>query len=143
VSRRDFWRILYGLREEGVTILIATAYLDEAERCHRLALLHGGRLMHCDTPAALKARLPGALLSILTPEPRAVRAAVTHLPGVTSAVLVGDGVHVLVDDAARRIPELEQALSSAAIAHEPVVQVAPSIEDLFAALLDTAPGAAS
>ena len=61
VSRRDFWRILYGLREDGVTIVISTAYLDEAERCNRLALLHGGRALYCDTPAALKEHMPGAL----------------------------------------------------------------------------------
>ena len=73
VSRRDFWRILYDLREEGVTIVISTAYLDEAERCHRLALLHQGRLLQCDTPQALKARIPGAILLAPSTEPRAIR----------------------------------------------------------------------
>ena len=64
------------LREEGVTILISTAYLDEAERCNRLALLHGGRVLYCDTPAALKARMPGALVAISSPAGRGVRAAI-------------------------------------------------------------------
>ena len=54
VSRRDFWRILYRLLAEGVTILVATAYLDEAERCHRVGLIHQGRLLACDTPDNLK-----------------------------------------------------------------------------------------
>ena len=54
VSRRDFWKILYSLLGEGVAILTSTAYLDEAERCHRVALLHEGRLLFCDEPAALK-----------------------------------------------------------------------------------------
>ena len=57
VSRRDFWRILYELLAEGVAILTSTAYLDEAERCHRVALLHQGKLLFCDTPANLKGRL--------------------------------------------------------------------------------------
>jgi drug efflux transport system ATP-binding protein len=61
VSRRDFWGILYGLREHGTTILISTAYMDEAERCSRLALLHAGGIRHCDTPARLKRAMPGAL----------------------------------------------------------------------------------
>ena len=74
VSRRDFWRILYDLREEGVTIVISTAYLDEAERCHRLALLHEGRLLQCDTPQNLKARMPGAILLVRSPDPRGIRA---------------------------------------------------------------------
>ncbi len=55
VSRRDFWRILYELAAEGVAILTSTAYLDEAERCHRVALLNQGKLLFCDTPANLKA----------------------------------------------------------------------------------------
>jgi ABC-2 type transport system ATP-binding protein len=60
VSRRDFWRILYDLVSEGVTVVVSTAYLDEAERCHRLALLHQGRLLLCDTPARLKAGMPAS-----------------------------------------------------------------------------------
>ena len=81
VSRRDFWRILYGLREEGVTIVISTAYLDEAERCNRLALLHGGHALYCDTPAALKQRMPGALIAITSTDGRAVRAALAGASG--------------------------------------------------------------
>ena len=69
VSRRDFWRILYGLAAEGVTVLASTAYLDEAERCDRLALLHQGRLLLCDTPARLKAAMPGAVLAVTAPAP--------------------------------------------------------------------------
>ena len=106
VSRRDFWRILYGLREEGVTIVISTAYLDEAERCNRLALLHSGHALYCDTPAALKQRMPGALLAISSADGRAVRTAITGQPGVSHVLLVGDGVHAVVDDAERRIPQL-------------------------------------
>jgi ABC-2 type transport system ATP-binding protein len=140
VSRRDFWRILYSLLAEGVTILIATAYLDEAERCHRLALLDRGRLMYCDTPAGLKRRMPGALVAIASSDPRAVRGAVVGKPGVLRTVLVGDGVHLVVDDGARRIAELEQILAAQAIPHERIAEVTPTVEDLFAALLDHEPG---
>ena len=106
VSRRDFWRILYGLREEGVTIVIATAYLDEAERCNRLTLLYAGHALYCDTPAALKAHMPGALIAISSSAGRAARAAIAGAPGVSHALLVGDGVHAVADDADLRIPEL-------------------------------------
>src|SRR5664280_2353524 len=88
VSRRDFWRILYSLREEGVTILIATAYLDEAERCNRLALLHRGHVLHCDTPAALKYRMPGVLVAVSSTAGRAARTALAGLAGVTQVILV-------------------------------------------------------
>ena len=140
VSRRDFWRILYALLGEGVTIVIATAYLDEAERCHRLALLDRGRLLHCDTPAALKRRMPGALVAIASPDPRAVREAVQGRPGVATTVLVGDGIHLVVDDAPRRIAELQRLLAERAIPCERIAEVEPSVEDLFAALTNRKPG---
>jgi ABC-2 type transport system ATP-binding protein len=137
VSRRDFWRILYGLREEGVTIVISTAYLDEAERCNRLTLLHSGRALYCDTPAALKRRMPGALISISSAAGRAVRDAVSGQPGVSHALLVGDGVHAMVDNADARIPELRDVLRRAGIAFSGIAVATPSIEDVFVAMLDT------
>jgi len=139
VSRRDFWRILYSLRETGVTIVISTAYLDEAERCTRLALLHHGHLRYCDTPRRLKQLMPGALVTIASPEARDVRAAIGGLAGVSSVLLVGDGVRAVVDDDARRIPELRQALETAGIPFGAMVRAEPSIEDLFVALLKDEP----
>ncbi len=131
VSRRDFWRILYDLRESGVTIVISTAYLDEAERCHRLALLNQGRLLDCDTPAVLKSRMKGTLLSIVTGTPRLVRDAIGAVGGVGSIMLMGDAVHVVVDDARRRTPELEEVLTRAHVSFESIAAIPPTIEDLF------------
>ena len=131
VSRRDFWRILYSLLAEGVAILTSTAYLDEAERCHRVALLHQGRLLFCDTPQELKNRLHGAVLAVRSTEPRAIRDQLHGAPGISSLVMTGDGVHLVVDDAALRAPELEARLTASATPFEKVEQVAPSIEDLF------------
>lgn len=136
MSRRDFWRILYGLREEGVTILITTAYLDEAERCNRLALLHAGRILYCDTPVALKQHMPGALIVISSPAGRDVRATILGLAGVTNVILVGDGVHAVVDDPHTRIPELREALHRANVPFADIVVGEPSIEDVFVALLE-------
>ena len=131
VSRRDFWRILYELLAEGVAILISTAYLDEAERCHRVALLHQGKLLFCDLPANLKAGFGKGVLLITAPEPRRLRAELEGAPGLSSLLLIGDGLHVVVDDAARRIPEFEARLKAAHIPFDAIQQVAPSIEDLF------------
>ena len=131
VSRRDFWRILYELVAEGVTILTSTAYLDEAERCHRVALVHQGRLLFCDTPARLKAQLGKDVLSVTSVEPRSVRSRLEGAEGISSLVMTGDGVHVVVDDAAQRIPELEARLKSAGVRFDAVQQVTPTIEDLF------------
>ena len=131
VSRRDFWRILYELLAEGVAILTSTAYLDEAERCNRVALLHQGKLLFCDTPANLKAGMRKGVLSITSQDPRTLRSQLEHAQGISSLVLTGDGLHVVVDDAARRIPEFEALLKHAQVPFDAIQQVAPSIEDLF------------
>jgi drug efflux transport system ATP-binding protein len=131
VSRRDFWRILYELVSEGVAILTSTAYLDEAERCHRVALLHQGKLLFCDTPANLKAKLGKGVLSVTSSEPRRLRSEIKDATGISSLVLTGDGVHVVVDDATGRIPEFEARLRNAHIPFDTIQQVAPTIEDLF------------
>ncbi|MHB1871135.1 MAG: ABC transporter ATP-binding protein [Steroidobacteraceae bacterium] len=136
VSRRDFWAILYKLRESGVCIVMATAYMDEAERCSRLALLHAGAVHHCDTPARLKAAMPGTLLAVLSRQPRAVSQIVAGLPGALGTLLMGDRVHVRVDDAARRIPELQAALHARAILDARIEAAEPGIEDVFVALLE-------
>lgn len=133
MSRRDFWRILYSLLDEGIAILMSTSYLDEAERCHRVALLHRGRIVFSDTPARLKTRLRGAIVSIVAADPRGVRTALDGAPGVLSVLLVGDGVHLVVDSAPRRIPELRMALQSAGLPFEQVEEVTPTMEDLFVA----------
>jgi ABC-2 type transport system ATP-binding protein len=131
VSRRDFWRILYELIAEGVGILTSTAYLDEAERCHRVALLHQGKLLFCDTPDNLKSKLGKGVLSIVSSEPRRLREELEHAQGISSLTSTGEGIHVVVDVAQRRIPEFENRLKTSGVPFEGIHQVAPTIEDLF------------
>ena len=131
ISRRDFWRILYSLLDKGVAIFISTAYLDEAERCHRVALLHRGILLFCDTPAQLKKNLSGAVVAVVSPEPRRIRDLLAGAEGISSLVLVGDGVHLVVDDGAKRIPDLHARLTSASLPFDSIEQVTPTIEDIF------------
>jgi ABC-2 type transport system ATP-binding protein len=131
VSRRDFWRILYELVAEGVTILTSTAYLDEAERCHRVALLHEGRLLFCDTPAALKSNFGKDVLSIPSLDARRVRAELEHAHGISSLVLAGDNVHLVVDESSRRIKEIDSRLRQAQVPFDAIHRIKPTIEDLF------------
>jgi ABC-2 type transport system ATP-binding protein len=131
VSRRDFWRILYELIAEGVSILTSTAYLDEAERCHRVALLHQGKLLFCDTPDNLKSKLGKGVLSVISPDPRRLGEELEHADGISSLTLRGDGLHLVVDDAKRRIPEFEMRLKRAHVPFEPIRQVTPTIDDVF------------
>jgi ABC-2 type transport system ATP-binding protein len=139
VSRRDFWRILYSLVAEGVAILTSTSYLDEAERCHRVGLLHQGRMLFCDRPEALKRQFPGEILAVHATHPEQVRASLVGAPGVRSALLVGDRVHLFVDDAARRLPELRAQMDSAGINYDSIQPVSPTIEDLFVSAVETKP----
>lgn len=139
VSRREFWQILYRLRAGGAAIVISTAYLDEADRCDRLGLMHGGALPYCEAPDALRARMPGAMVEIATPDARSARAALASVPGVRSVLMVGDGVHVHVDDARKAIPDLERALTQKGVEHANAREIVASIEDLFVALLGYAP----
>ena len=139
VSRRDFWRILYSLVEKGVAILTSTSYLDEAERCHRVGLLHHGRMLFCDRPEELKKKFPGGLLPVRAPDPPLVRDALLKGPGVRSTLLVGDGVHLFVDNAALRLAGLRAQLDTSGIAYGSIEQIAPTIEDLFVSAVEREP----
>ena len=135
VSRRDFWRILYQLVREGVTLFVSTAYLDEAERCNRLALLHQGRILGLGTPAEVKALMPGSLLEIRTSSPRRSAALLReHLAGSTVS-LFGDRIHISTqapDEVARQAAGLLAAAGFELIASGPIE---PSLEDVFVAVL--------
>jgi ABC-2 type transport system ATP-binding protein len=139
VSRRDFWRILYSLVAEGVAILTSTSYLDEAERCHRVGLLHRGRMLFCDRPEELKKKFPGEILAVHSGQPTEVRAALAGAPGVRDALLVGDRVHLFVDDSHLRLADLRARLESAGIVCDSIQPVAPTIEDLFVSAVESKP----
>lgn len=135
VSRRDFWRILYQLVREGVTLFVSTAYLDEAERCNRLALLHEGRLLGLGTPDEIKAMMPGALLEFRTALPRRTAALLRErLAGVTVG-LFGDRVHVATRDIADTEARARPLLEAAGIAVHSIRPIEPSLEDVFVAVL--------
>lgn len=127
VSRRDFWRILYQLLREGVTIFVSTAYLDEAERCSRIGLMHQGRLLACDTVDGVKGLMKGALLEVQCERPR--EAAKLLQPG--SVALYGDKLHVRVDNADLGRQGVETTLQAAGFRGIEVRLIEPSLEDVF------------
>jgi drug efflux transport system ATP-binding protein len=133
VSRRDFWQILYSLLGEGIAIVMSTAYLDEAERCHRVALLHQGHILFCDAPSNLKMNLRGAVVAVISDEPRRLQESLVPAEGILNVVVVASGVRLIVDCAEARIPELQARISDAHIPFESIEQVVPTIEDLFVA----------
>lgn len=130
VSRRDFWRILYAMLKEGVTIFISTAYLDEAERCTRVGLMHRGRLIQCDTPQKLKEGIPGQLLELETGQPRVAREALAAQLGSGRVSMFGGMLHLYTDDAAE-VEQVRAILKEAGIAIQAEKTITPTLEDVF------------
>src|SRR6185369_12186297 len=97
VSRRDFWAILYQLVRDGLTVFVATAYLDEAERANRVGFMHHGKLIRCDTPAALKKGLEETVFLINAPDRRKTREILEKQPGVTMVEPSGADLHLFLD----------------------------------------------
>ncbi len=130
VSRRDFWRILYAMLKEGVTIFVSTAYLDEAERCTRVGLMHRGRLIQCDTPQKLKQGLTGQLLELETEQPRVAREALAAQLGSGRVSLFGGMLHLYTEDAAEA-EQVRAILKQAGITVRAEKIITPTLEDVF------------
>lgn len=134
VSRRDFWEIVFDFVGDGTTVVVATPYLDEAERCERVALMHEGRLLEVDTPAALKRRLGGQMAEIGTNEQGPALDALRADPEVRDAQVFGRSIHALLDGmpAYRRV---EARLRGAGVHVDTARCIDPGLEDVFVALL--------
>ena len=135
VSRREFWRILYQLLSERVTIVITTCYLDEAERCHRLALLHNGRLLAGGTPAEVKQHMIGTVVQIRATPPRAAAVALRARLTATSIELFGDRVHVVTTEPDAVAERARSILAEAGIAVATIRRMEPTLEDVYVAML--------
>lgn len=129
-SRRDFWERLFELADGGATLLVSTHYMDEAERCHGLAILDQGRLVANGSPADLTAALAGRTLLVSAPQPRQAQHALDGQPGILSVAQIGNSLRVLGernDALARRVHDL---LANAGIDAE-VAETQPNLEDVF------------
>ena len=135
VSRRDFWLLIYRLLQDGLTLLISTPYLDEAERCHRVGLMHHGRLIACDAPTALRQRLPGTVLELRGAAPESVAPILAGLPEVEGIEVFGETLHIRVGQAEAALPALRAALARAGHADVRLRPILPSLEDVFVSLL--------
>lgn len=131
VSRRDFWRILYQLLREGVTIFVSTAYLDEAERCSRLTLLHKGKVLATGTPEEVKGLMRGTILEIRSWQPRQASALLRREIRTASVSLFGDRVHVVTTRPEAVKKEAMRILTGASITVEDICMTEPSLEDVF------------
>jgi len=136
-SRRDFWEKLFDLADAGATLLVSTHYMDEAERCHRLAILDNGRLMADDAPAALMGALAGRSFVVQAPAPRRAHALLAALPGVISAAQIGNTLRVLAATPDAAWPQRLDAALRAGGVEGAVAPAPPNLEDVFVAATRT------
>ena len=135
VSRREFWKLLSEFLANGITILMSTPYLDEAERCTRVALVHEGRVLAADEPASLRALIPGRMLEVIA-HGAAAADALRALPGVQDAQVFGERIHITLGEQSSEAEErFRAALRATPLAEISVRQVQPSLEDVFIAQL--------
>ena len=143
LSRRDFWRILYRLLEEKVTIFVSTAYLDEAERCARIGLLHRGQMILSGTPDEVKEHMRGALVEIRCSDPRGVLSSLVAAMVPVSAGLFGAKIHLVLDgDAAQALSAVKDKLADLGVQAETEI-VLPSLEDVFISQIMASEGSGS
>jgi ABC-2 type transport system ATP-binding protein len=134
VSRDEFWRILRDLRDRGTTILVSTAYMDEAHLCDRVGLVHHGRLLAEDTPEALTHRYPRPLYLAEGGSPRRLYEELSRIPGLEELHLFGDGVHFALAPG-RTVEQTAARLEERGVRAERIERVAPGLEDLFLLLM--------
>jgi len=135
VSRRDFWAILYQLVKDGLTVLVTTAYLDEAERCNRVGLMHQGRLIRCAPPDQLKSQVEGDCYKLQAPDRRAALGFLKALPEVLSAEPSGAALHLFLSPGKTSSGDLVEAMERGGLGPVSLERIDPSLEDVFIALI--------
>ena len=133
VSRREFWKLLSQFLASGITILMSTPYLDEAERCARIVLLHEGQVLALDEPGKLRASLAGMLFEVMVAEPRQALDRLAARREIGGVQVFGDRLHVRMDerDPKAALDHLSAVTRSESIAVTNVRQIVPSLEDVF------------
>jgi len=135
VSRRDFWKILYGLLKEHVTIFVSTAYLDEAERCTEIGLLYNGKLLIKDKPAEIKKAVKLPMLELWSDNAHAVKDAVLPIKGVQGVSIYGDRLHITLMEK-NMVEEIIGKLKNEGMEIKDYREILPSIEDVFISMVE-------
>lgn len=135
ISRRQFWELIHAMASDGVTVLVTTHYMDEAEYCNRLILIFHGRIVASGSPSELKQQtMTGELLLIeCDPRGRALDA-LQHVPDIRDLAVFGNALHVVVQHAQTAIPHLRAVLSGQGVAVSRIEPIRPSLEDVFVSL---------
>lgn len=137
MARRSFWSLIYELSDAGHTIFVSTHYMDEAEYCHRLALMHNGRIAALGNPAALKKELQThTLLNLESSDPLESMKIIEKLDAVYEVAVFGGGLHISVGDAETAQSQIRRALEQERIAVRRLEMIQPSMEDIFVSTIE-------
>jgi ABC-2 type transport system ATP-binding protein len=137
VSRREFWDLIGQFAEGGVTVMVTTHYMDEAEHCDMLAFIYAGKIIAMGTPEEIKRReMSGELLEVVTPEYAEALEVLAARPEVQEAALFGRAIHVTVADSRSALPALREALAARGLTVDRIAPVSPSLEDAFVSLVE-------
>jgi len=139
VTRRELWRLLAQLISRGLTLVVATPYLDEAERCTRVVLMHDAHVLADLPPARIPELMPGVVVEVTASSRRAAETALRQAPNVLDVAVFGTTLHVHYDDGADAVPMIEQTLAAAGVSATRVRRVRTGLEDAFLYLTRTAP----
>ncbi|MCL4459978.1 MAG: ABC transporter ATP-binding protein [Chloroflexi bacterium] len=131
VARREFWRLLHGLLAQGVTIVVSTPYMDEAERCHTVCFLSQGKSIACDSPADLKRLVTNQVIELKGIPRKITQRVARETAGVADVQTFGDSLHLLTDDAAQVMARLRARLVQLGVEIVIMRQIEPSMEDVF------------
>ncbi len=135
ISRREFWGILTELHLGGTTIVVSTPYMDEADRCSRVGLMYDGRMIRCDTPRRLRAEIHGDVVVIRHEDWRSVRHAIEKTAGILQVQTYGEALHLVVDSAEKRIPQIEALLRREGLRGAEIHQAPARMEEAFISLI--------
>ncbi|HUH12203.1 MAG TPA: ABC transporter ATP-binding protein [Longimicrobiales bacterium] len=141
VARRAFWDLIHELAAGGTTVFVSTHYMEEAEHCHRLALMNRGRLIALDRPAALRGAMAEPLFEVRVADAALGVAALEAAPGIVDAAMFGRALHVVTESERAGEAAIRGALASAGMAADTVAPVEPSLEDVFVSLVRREGGA--
>jgi ABC-2 type transport system ATP-binding protein len=142
ISRRHFWDLIYELASRGTTVFVTTHYMEEAEYCHRLALMNRGNLIAIDTPSAIRTRMTEPLLDVASQDSVRALALLRHAPSVLRTGLYGRDIHATVSDAATAEREIRSILGQNSIRVDRIAVIEPSLEDVFVSLVEESGGVA-
>ncbi len=135
ISRREFWDILAELHINGTTVIVSTPYMDEADRCSRVGLMYEGRMVVCDNPEAIRSQLEGEVVQVRSDDWQAARVVLGELPGILETQSYGEAIHLVVDSAAKRIPEIQVALEEKGVGIREIRPAPPRMEEAFISII--------